>query len=159
MALLGAALRSVARMEIPRMFDLGYSANRAIREVRTILGHAPSRKLFLSDWREITGAKKLERVFRFIPKKYALSYNLMAPAPRGQQHEYRYVFDTTWINLETGEKVVKTQSMGSNRRYSPDTVERKYWDKLDMEMGFCAYEGVMELQDVKLRVVYRKTGK
>lgn len=159
MALVGAALRSVARTMIPRFFESGYSAAGAMRELRSLVGHAPRKQLFLADWRELTGAKKLERSYRFIPRKHALSYGLMAPTETFQSHEYRYIFDVTGKDTLTGEEVKRTMSLGSDTRYSIDKAEDEYTEIMDIEADRYKDVYAFEPVSVELRVVYRRKWK
>lgn len=155
MALVAAITRSVARAVIPKMFSQGYSATAGLSYFRSIGGQIRT-KTWYGDWREIAGIKKLERTHRFAPRKYRLSYQMMAPTETFQDKEFKYMYDTTWRNLETDERIVKTQSMGSDTRFSPDDSQEAFAEKLDAEMGFCAYEGVMELEKVELIGVTRR---
>lgn len=147
--------RAVARSIIPRLFTGGYSASAALNVFRKI-GPGLRRKLWLSDWREITGAKKLERAYRFIPRKIRLSYALMAPTETYQRKKFKYVFDTEAKNLETGDIVKRTQSMESDVQLSIEEAERAWLEKIQDEISMCAWAGVMEPIDTTLRVVYRK---
>lgn len=155
MALASTVLRGLGRSIIPKLFDQGYSANAALTHLKS-LGYGYQRKRFLTDWREITGAKKLERAYKFIPRKYALSYQLMAPTETFQQHEYKYVFEVTGKDSLTGEPEHRTMSMGSEKRYSIDEVEGVYGEIVTAEED--RYRAIynFEPEEVRLKVVYRR---
>lgn len=150
-----AIRRGLARAAIPRLFDAGYSANAGLAFFK-IKGPGLARKLWLSDWREITGAKKLERAYRFIPEKIRLSYNLMAGTETYQRKKFKYVFDTEAEDIKTGERVTRSQSMESNIRLSIEEAEAKWLDKIMDEEKPYSWEGTLIPLSTQLRVVYRK---
>lgn len=148
-------LRSVARAVIPKMFAGAYTATSALSYFRGIGGKIRT-KTWYSDWREITGAKKLERTYRFIPRKYRLSYGMMAPTETYQQRDYKYIFDVYGRDTATNEMKIRTMSFGSDTRYAPDDVEDEYADLLRAEASM--YEDIYGFTPdyVELTVVYRK---
>lgn len=150
-----AARRAVARAVIPKLFAEGYSASAALRVFSTI-GPGLRRKLWLADWREITGAKKLERVYRFIPKKLRLSYALMAPTETFQRREFKYVFDTEVLDTKTGKSETRTQSMESDRRLSPEEAMILWSAEVEDEEAKYDFGEDVLFRDTTLRVVYRR---
>lgn len=155
MALAQGAIRSIANAAFPKLFAKGYSANAALGALKT-LGFGYQRKLFLKDWRTYTGAKKLERVYRFIPRKIRLSYNLMAPTEFYQRKKYKYVMETQAKDIVTGEIRPMTQSMESDTRYSIDEATSKWLAKIMDEEKRYSWEGTMIPVSTELMVVYRK---
>lgn len=147
-------LRSVARSVIPKMFTGGYSATSALNYFRSIGGQIRTQTWY-SDWREIAGMKKLERTYRFVPRKYRLSYGMMAPTETYQSTEFKYVFDVHGRDAETGEYAVRTMSFGSDERYSPDGVEGAYADLLSAETNYYLDEFGFIPDAVELVVVSR----
>lgn len=108
---------ALARAVIPKFINMGYSASAALRTFSDI-GPGLRRKVWLADWREISGSKKLERTYRFIPKKIRLSFQMMAPTESKQQRMYKYIFDVVGTNIETGAAETRTVSFGDDRRLS-----------------------------------------
>lgn len=150
------ALRRVAAREmIPKLFGQGYSATAALR-VFSDIGPGLRRKLWLADWREIIGAKKLERTYRFIPKKYRLSFQMMAPAEVRQKHEFRYVFDAYGKNLETGEQEIRTVSFGDDTRFSQEDAESEMTADMDTAMDHYKDAYSWEFERVEFMVAYRR---
>ena len=155
MALAAGIMRAVVRAVIPKLFAGGYSANAALNHLKTF-GPVIRRQTFLADWREITGAKKVEAAFRFAPRKYRLSYQMMAPTETFQQEKYKYVFRTHGWDTTTGERTSRTMSMGDSRRLSPDEAEEEYANILHDEVGRGASTFDFEPEYVELYSVYRK---
>jgi len=157
MAIASGIMRAVVRSVIPKMFAGGYSANSALNYLKT-LGPVIRRKTFLADWREITGAKKVEAAFRFAPRKYRLNYQMMAPTETFQQEKYKYVFRIHGRNVKTGELAARTMSMGDSARLSPDEAEEQYANILADEVKRYKDDLNFEPDSVELYSVYRKKG-
>jgi len=155
MALAAGIMRAVVRAVIPKLFAGGYSANAALNHLKTF-GPVIRRQTFLADWREITGAKKVEAAFRFAPRKYRLSYQMMAPTETFQQEKYKYVFRTHGWDTTTGERTSRTMSMGDSRKLSPDDAEEAYANILHEEVGRGASTFEFEPDYVELYSVYRQ---
>ena len=155
MVLAAGILRAAGRAVIPKLFAGGYSATAALKQLKGI-GYGYRRKTFLADWREITGAKKVEAAFRFAPRKYRLSYQLMAPTETFQQEKYKYVFRTHGWDTTTGKRTSRTMSMGDSRRLSPDEAEGEYANILHDEVGRGASTFEFEPEYVELYTVYRQ---
>lgn len=146
---------TLARIAIPKLFAQGYSATRALSFYKTI---APGiRKTdWLGYWREITGAKKLERAYRFIPKKYALSYQMIAPTETFQTKKYKYIFDVSGYDEATGALTTRTASMTSDGRLSPFDSETEMFEALEEEAEFYLDTYGFIPESVSLKAVYRK---
>jgi len=157
MALATGIMRAVVRAVIPKLFAGGYSANAALNYLKT-LGPVIRRKTFLADWREITGAKKVEASFRFAPRKYRLSYQMMAPTETFQQEKYKYVFRVHGRDTKTGQLTSRTMSMGDSRQLSPDEAEEQYANIIHDELDRGASKFEFESDVVELYSVYRKKG-
>lgn len=155
MSIITGLARSIGRSVIPKLFTLGFTPTAGLAYLRK-LGQGYRKTTFLADWREITGAKKLERVYRFIPKKYSLSYALMAPTETFQQHQYRYIFDVTGENLLTGERETRTMSLGTDRHFSIEEAEAEWREIMRLERGRYAEEEYFIADKIDLKVVYRK---
>lgn len=155
MGLLTSIARVAGRRVIGRLFAQGYSASKALSYLKSTTG-GYRRKVFLADWREITGAQKLKNVYKYIPRKYALSMNLMSPTNVKQHKNFRYIFETSTTDRETGKKQVGTISMISDRRLSIDEAEDLMNDRVQlMDAEYLSAKGV-DVNNVKLAVVYRK---
>lgn len=148
-------MRAVVRATIPKLFAGGYSANAALKYLKTF-GPVIRRKTFLADWREITGAKKVEAAFRFAPRKYRLSYQMMAPTETFQQEQYKYVFRAHGRDTKTGQLISRTMSMGDSARLSPDAAEEAYANILRDETQRYKDDLGFEPDFVELYTVYRK---
>lgn len=148
-------LNMFARQIIPALFKKGYSANAGLEFFKRA-GYGLRRKLWLSNWREITSAKKLERVYRFIPRKLRFSYGLMAPTETYQRKKFKYVFETLAKTFDTGEIVPVAQSMESNVRLSIEEATEKWLAKIKDEEEPYSWAGTMEPVSTELVVVYRK---
>lgn len=147
--------RMAGRAVLPKLFAEGLSANKALDYLKSI-GKGYRRKTFLSDWRELTGAEKLKDVYKYIPKKYALSYNLMAPTETKQAQEFKYVFRAKTTNMYTGEEDHTTISMGSDTRYSPEQAEYEMSDIMNaLDEEYLAEHGYI-VSDIALAVVFRR---
>ena len=155
MALAAGIMRAVVRAVIPELFAGGYSANAALNKLKTF-GPVIRRQTFLADWREITGAKKVEAAFRFAPRKYRLSYQMMAPTETFQDQKYKYVFRAHGRNVKTGELASRTMSMGDSARLSPDAAEEQYANILADEAQRYKDDLDFEPDFVELYSVYRK---
>jgi len=155
MAILAGILRAAGRAVIPKLFAGGYSATAALNKLKTF-GYGYRRKTFLADWREITGAKKIEAAFRFAPRKYRLSYQMMAPTETFQQEKYKYVFRAFGRDTKTGQLVSRTMSMGDSARLSPDDAEEAYANILGDEAQRYKDDLGFEPDFVELYSVYRK---
>ena len=155
MVLAAGILRAAGRAVIPKLFAGGYSATAALGQLKT-LGYGYRRQTFLADWREITGAKKIEAAFRFAPRKYRLSYQMMAPTETFQQQKFKYVFRAHGRDTKTGQLVSRTMSMGNNARLSPDEAEDQYANILGDEAQRYKDDLDFEPDFVELYSVYRK---
>jgi len=155
MVLAAGILRAAGRAVIPKLFAGGYSATAALKQLKGI-GYGYRRTTFLADWREITGAKKVEAAFRFAPRKYRLSYQMMAPTDTFQQQKYKYVFRAHGRDTKTGQLISRTMSMGDNVRMSPDEAEDAYADILREESQRYMDDLSFEPDFVELYSVYRK---
>jgi len=155
MAILAGITRSVARAVIPKMFTKGYSATSALAKFRSIGGSIRTQTWY-ADWREVAGMKKLERSYRFIPRKYRLSYDMMAKTESYQQYDYKYIFDVHGRDVETGEYATRTMSYGSDTRYSIDEVEERYADLVRAEQDYYEDQHGFLPDVVELAVVTRK---
>jgi len=158
MAVVAGITRALWRAAVPKMFDMGYSATAALKYFRGI-GEKIRTGTAYKDWRGITGMKKLERTYRFIPRKYRLSYGMMAKAETYQSHEYKYVFDVHGRDAETGEMLTRTMSMGSDTRFAPDEVEEYYAKILSAEQEWYEDQYGFLPDVVELAVCSRLTGK
>lgn len=155
MALAAGILRAAGRAVIPKLFTGGFSATAALGQLKK-LGYGYRRKTFLADWREITGAKKIEASFRFAPRKYRLSYQMMAPTETFQQQKYKYVFRAHGRDTKTGQLISRTMSMGDNVRMSPDEAEEQYANILADETQRYKDDLGFEPDFVELYSVYRR---
>jgi len=155
MPLLTGILRAAGRAVIPKLFSGGYSATAALNHLKGI-GFGYRRTTFLADWREITGAKKVEAAFRFAPRKYRMSYQMMAPTETFQQEKYKYVFRAHGRDTKTGQLIARTMSMGDSSRLSPDEAEEAYADILRDEAQRYMDDLDFEPDFVELYSVYRK---
>jgi len=155
MAILAGITRSVARSVIPKMFTGGYSATSALAHFRGIGGQIRT-KTWYADWREITGMKKLERTYRFIPRKHRLSYSMMAKTESLQHNDYKYIFEVHGRDAETGEYTTRVMSFGSERRYSPDEIEAEYAEIMSLEADYYEDQYGFIADEVELFVVTRK---
>ncbi len=150
-----AIRRGLARSIIPKLFNKGFSASAALKYFKKI-GPGLRRSLWLADWREITGAKKLERVYRFIPRKLRLSKGLMAPSNTFQRMKYKYVYDTEVEDMDTKERSVRTQSMESDVNLSIEEAEREWLEKMQDEENPYNWQQNVTAVGTILRVVYRR---
>ena len=157
MGIVSTTARMLARQVLPELFNQGLSGTKALSYLKS-KGIGYRRKTFLGDWREITGAKKLERVYKYIPKKYALNYNLMAPTETNQGKEFKYVFETDNVNSLTGEHSNGTVSMISDRRLSIDDATAEQSDLLSLSEQKYLEDDGYSIAGIELKVVYRKTG-
>ncbi len=155
MAISSLVRRSLIRAAIPKLFAAGFSANKAQAYMNTLLGGTYRRILYLADWREITGAKKLQESFRYIPKKYRLSFGLTTPRAGKMSTNYQYLFRVKGIDSKTNELTYVWTSMLDDVRMSPEEaqeiMQREIQDprsKTDPQAGMLAY-------DLELFVVYR----
>jgi len=155
MAILAGIARSVARSVIPKMFTGGYSATSALKHFRAI-GGAIRTQTWYADWREIAGMKKLERTYRFIPRKYRLSYTMMAKTESLQHNDYKYIFEVHGRDVDTGEYATRMMSFGSERRYSIDEIEAEYADIMRLEADYYEDQYGFLADEVELFVVTRK---
>lgn len=155
MAVLAGITRSVARAVIPKMFSRGFSATSALEHFRSIGGQIRT-KTWYGDWREIAGMKKLERTYRFIPRKTRLSYQMMATTESFQHDDYKYIFDVHGRDAETGEFATRTMSLGSDTRYSIDEIEEEYANILKAESDYYEDQHGFIPDVVELAVVVRK---
>jgi len=155
MVIASTILRALGRSVIPKLFTAGYSATRGLEALKA-MGYGYRKKRYLADWREITGAKKLERVYKFIPKKYALSYALMAPAEVAQRCLFKYIFNAFGVDLNTREPVASTVSMGREERISPEQAETEMMEALEDEKDWYEDAYGWEISHVELKVVYRR---
>ena len=158
MPLAAGALRAIGWAAIPKMFEAGLSATAALNKLIG-LGFGYRRTDFLGAWRQLTGMKKLSRAYRFIPRKYRLSYGMMAKAEAYQSHEYKYVFDVHGRDVDTGELTTRTMSMGSDTRFAPDEVEDYYAKILTAEQEWYEDQYGFLPDVVELSVCTRLTGK
>lgn len=155
MAISSLVVRSLTRAAIPKMFRAGMSASAAARFMRAEVGGFYRRQTFLADWREITGVEKLKESFRYIPKKYRLSFNLMAPVASEMPTKYRYLFRVSGINPETGAVEHAWTSMLDDVRLSPERAEQIMWDVIqdpetDTQPGYN-----LDQRGIELFVAYR----
>jgi len=155
MAILAGITRSVARAVMPKMFGQGYSATSALTYFRSIGGTIRTQRWY-ADWREITGMKKLERTYRFIPRKTRLSYQMMAKTESYQQYDYKYIFDIHGRDAETGEYAVRTMSYGSDTRFSIEDIEEEYAGIMKAEQEYYEDQYGFIPDAVELSVVTRK---
>ena len=155
MAILAGITRSVARAVIPKMFTKGFSATSALSHFRSIGGQIRT-KTWYGDWREIAGMKKLERTYRFIPRKNRLSYEMMAKTESFQKDDYKYTFEVHGRDAETGEYTVRTMSYGSDTRYSIEEAEELYADILKDEADYYEDQYGFIPDSVELFVVTRR---
>lgn len=155
MVILAGITRSVARSVIPKMFSGGFSATAALKRFRGIGGQIRTQRWY-ADWREITGMKKLERTYRFIPRKHRLSYSMMAKTESLQHNEYKYVFEVHGRDADTGEYTSRMMSFGSETRYSIEDVEAEYAEIMSLEADYYEDQYGFLADDVELFVVTRK---
>jgi len=93
--------RTLFRSFVKVAFPKGYTANRMIRIAKD-LGISYQRKLMLSDIREVTGLKKKEKAWRFIPKKFYPPLYLIEKTSFAIRTNYHYVFNVSIRNKITG---------------------------------------------------------
>lgn len=155
MAISSLVARSLIRSALPKLFLQGYTANRALAYMKTQIGQGYRRQLFLADWREISGVEKVKESFRYIPKKYRLSFGLTVPRAGKMSTNYQYLFRVKGIDAKTFEEVYVWTSMLDDVRMSPAEAEaimlRQIQDpalETDPQAGMSAY-------DLELFVVYR----
>lgn len=150
-----AARRAIARIIIPRYFEMGYSATAALKAFR-VEGEKLQTKLWHATWREITGAKKLERAYRFIPIKHRLSYNMMAPTETYQATKFKFIFETHGYDTALEQGDTRVMSYGTDERISPEEAADRMAQQIRDEV-----EATPSLQDfepdmLELYVVYRR---
>lgn len=147
--------RSLIRAAIPKLFAAGFSANRAQKYMDTLLGGTYRRMLYLADWREITGARKLQESFRFIPKKYRLSFGLTTPRAGKMSTNYQYLFRVSGMDAEGERMENQWVSMLDDVRMSPEEAQEIMQRTIsDPEYPGGPQEG-MTAYKLELFVVYR----
>lgn len=155
MAISSLVRRSLIRAAIPKLFAAGFSANKAQAYMNTLLGGTYRRILYLADWREITGAKKLQESFRYIPKKYRLSFGLTTPRAGKMSTNYQYLFRVKGMDAKGELMPYQWTSMLDDVRMSPEEAEEIMQRQIqdpdnpsDPQAGMTGY-------NLELFVVYR----
>jgi len=151
-----AARKSIVRGLIPEFYRLGYSATGALNALKGF-GAGIRRTTWLAQWREVTGAEKLSKVYRYIPKKYKVAGNLIAPTAEPMRRQYKYNFQVSGIDLVTGEPTTKWFSFLDDARYSPDEAEQimKSWLDAEADNYEWMYDFEMDVPTTELYIMYR----
>ncbi len=155
MAVSSLVIRSLFRSSIPALFRQGYSFNAAADYMKGITGGLYRRQVAQADWREITGAQKLSESFKYIPKKYRLSFSLTTPRAGKMSTNYQYLFRVSGMDKEGNMVPYQWTSMLDDVRMSPQEAEDIMLEQIqdpdnpsDPQAGMTAYE-------LELFVVYR----
>ena len=155
MVVLSTVARSLARMQMGKLFRLGYTGNQAAKFLRKEIGGLYRRQVFQADWREITGVEKVKESFRFIPKKYRLSFGLTVPRATPLPTNYQYLFRLGGLDPETGQETYAWTSMLDDVRMEPGRAEDIMLDKIRDPNLYTDIAGEIEEWSIELYVVYR----
>jgi len=151
-----AARKSIVRGLIPEFLRQGYTATGALNFLKTFKAGI-RRQTWLDQWREVAGAEKLSKTYRFIPKKYKVAGNLIAPTAEPMKRQYKYNFQVAGIDLQTGEPTTKWFSFLDDARYSPDEAEEimKKWLDAEADNYEWMYDFEMDVPSTELYIMYR----
>lgn len=155
MAISSLVARSLIRSAIPKLFRAGYSRNAAMEFMKGQIGKGYRRQVYLADWREITGVEKVKESFKYIPKKYRLSFNLLVPRATPMSTNYQYLYRVVGFDPEAKTMTYRWVSMLDDIRYGPERAEQIMAEKLQERTKYP--EPAFGLQDweVELFVAYR----
>ncbi len=155
MAVSSLVIRSLFRSSIPALFRQGYSFNAAADYMKGMTGGLYRRQLAQADWREITGAQKLSESFRFIPKKYRLSFGLTTPRAGVMSTNYQYLFRISGLIDDKGQPTHRWTSLLDDVRMSPqeaeDIINEQLADPADPSPDVVIEKG----EKLELFIVYR----
>ena len=123
MGVIGVA-RAVGRSVIPRLFREGYSANAALRQLRS-MGMGYRRITYLADWRELTGVTKLENVVKYVRKGYRPSPSLFVEKAMAVGRERTYTAEMELYKRSTGESTKENYSITTDEDLTVEQAERE----------------------------------
>ena len=151
-----AARRAVIRAVIPEFWALGYSATAARTYLRQF-GPTLRWSSFLDEWREVTGAKKAEKVWRFTPKKYREPKAAMVPTAQPTKQEFMYKFKVSGIELETGEPGERWFTLATDEWLAPAQAEAQMVAAIAEKGDYYIwlYDFDMDLATLHREVTYR----
>ncbi len=155
MAISSLVARSLFRSAIPKLFAQGYSLNKAADYMRGQIGGLYRRTTYQADWREITGVEKIKESFRYIPKKYRLSFGLTVPRAGRMSTNYQYLFRVKGIDSETQEMTYQWTSMLDDVRMGPKQAEDIMLEQIQDPDNPSDPQAGMTSYDLELYVVYR----
>lgn len=146
--------RTFGRMFIPESFSKGYSAIKTL-DILKGLGYSYRKTDFLADWREITGVKKVENAYRFIPKRHKPSLNLITEASTRLKKNYTYLYDVRLTDRVTGEVWHRDYRMCMDTLESVGFMEDEFWSRYGAFIEE-DYEPEFYVSKVTLRGVLRR---
>lgn len=155
MAIPTLIVRSLTRAAIPRMFRAGMSANAAAEFMRGQVGSLYRRTEFLADWREITGVEKIKESFKYIPKKYRLSFGLTVPRATPMATNFQYLYRIVGFDPEAKAMTYRWVSMLDDVRMAPERAEAIMSEKLLEPDKYPDKPFGLEGWEVELFVAYR----
>lgn len=113
--------RILIRATIPDLYRTYKTASAALRWLRKE-GYGYRRQDFLADWREITGMKKKEAVWKYIRKSYKPSIDMFETTAMELTGEYQYIGKLYYLD-STGAYAEKTMSFLTDELISISDAE------------------------------------
>lgn len=150
--------RSLIRTAISWMFKMGKTGAETQRYIKG-RGLKMRKQDFYRNWREITGAEKMAKAWKRIPRKYRIGENRFIPTAKPMRKKYRWVFEVRGYDFKTGlDDQLQYVSVVSDVKYRDATVMKRIEDRLRNKLEYYKFYQEFLPGDISLEIKYKSFG-